>query len=268
MSDIPRDRRAGDDPDREAGSTPAAFPATGDATADDTTADDTPTHDTTTHDTTTHDTTTRDTTTVHAPAGDDTGRIRAGDAAGDAAAGSGTAAERQRRQRRRRRLVVTGVAVAAALVVIALCAGGLAALRSFRWISDDSREETRQIQLRRDASCLELEERLNRVAPPGSTPNPPARAVAIRNENAALRPYLAELELRSSDRGRALDAWRQLLDARTAYAEALDKQAPSRTPAFFVVPRTPDGAAVADQLTRWSPAACAGPVRRLAVPDL
>jgi hypothetical protein len=208
----------------------------------------------------------RDATGGHPSAGDgtdgDTGT------AGGTTTGAETAGERERRQRRRRRLVVTGVAVAAALLVIALCAGGLAVLRSVSWFSDDDREEIRQGRLRRDASCLELEERLNRVAPPGSAANPASRAVAIRNENVALRPYLAELELRAADGGRSLDGWRQLLDARTAYAEALDKQAPSRTPAFFIAPRTTEGATVADQLARWSPAACAGPVRRLAVPDL
>jgi len=59
-----------------------------------------------------------------------------------------------------------------------------------------------------------------------------------------------------------------VLDARTAYAEALDLQAKSRTPAFFVAPRAPDGRTVTDLLIQWSPAPCAGPVRRLAAPDL
>ena len=163
---------------------------------------------------------------------------------------------------------MAGVAVAAALLVVALCAAGLAALRAVSGDPDDDDREVARSRQRQDTSCLELEERLNRVAPPGSAANPAARAGAIRNENAALRPYLSELELRGPDNGRALDGWRQLLDARTTYAEALDKQAPSRTPAFFVAPRTTDGAAVADQLARWSPAACAGPVRRLAAPDL
>jgi hypothetical protein len=64
------------------------------------------------------------------------------------------------------------------------------------------------------------------------------------------------------------DAWRELLDARTAFAEDLDAQAKSRSPAFFVVPAPRDGVSLADQLARWSPAGCAGPIRRLAAPDL
>jgi hypothetical protein len=42
----------------------------------------------------------------------------------------------------------------------------------------------------------------------------------------------------------------------------------SKAPAFYVPPRAADGAAVSDQLIGRSPAACAGAVRRLAVPDL
>jgi hypothetical protein len=48
----------------------------------------------------------------------------------------------------------------------------------------------------------------------------------------------------------------------------LDAQAKTRTPAFFVAPRTADGRAVTDELADRSPAACAGPIRRLAAPDL
>jgi hypothetical protein len=108
-----------------------------------------------------------------------------------------------------------------------------------------------------------LEQRLNRLVPPGATATPQARAVAIRDENTAVRIYVTVVR-----HPRDQDAWRQVLDARTAYAEALDRQAKSRTPAFFVTPRTPDGRPVTDLLIRWSPAPCAGPVRRLAAPDL
>jgi hypothetical protein len=87
--------------------------------------------------------------------------------------------------------------------------------------------------------------------------------VAVRDENAAVRIYVDEL----TDR-QAQDGWRQLLVARTAYAEALDVQAKSKTPAFYVPPRAADGAAVSDQLIGRSPESCAGAVRRLAVPDL
>ena len=156
---------------------------------------------------------------------------------------------------------MAGIAVAAALVVFALCAGALgvvSAVSGFRDRAADARESHRQ----RATSCLELEQRLNRLTPPGATGTPQARATAIRDENAAVRIYVQQA--RSE---REQNAWRQLLDARTAYAEALGEQAKTRTPAFFVTPRADDGSAVADQLARWSPAPCAGAIRRLAAPD-
>jgi hypothetical protein len=52
------------------------------------------------------------------------------------------------------------------------------------------------------------------------------------------------------------------------FADALDRQARSRTPAFYVAPRTADGRAVTDDLVDRSPAPCAGALRRLAAPDL
>jgi hypothetical protein len=171
-------------------------------------------------------------------------------------------ADAARRQRNRRRWLVAGIAVAAALVAVALCAGVLgvvSAVSGFRDRSADAREDRRQ----QDTACLELEQRLNKLLPPGATGTPQTRAIAIRNENAAVRIYVA-----ASPGTREQDAWRQLLDARTAYAEALDQQAKARTPAFFVAPKAGDGSAVADQLVRWSPAACAGAIRRLATPDL
>ena len=67
---------------------------------------------------------------------------------------------------------------------------------------------------------------------------------------------------------RRQDGWRRLLDARTAYAEALDRQARARTPAFFVAPRDRDGRGLAGELIDGSPAPCAGVVRRLAAPDI
>jgi thioesterase domain-containing protein len=163
---------------------------------------------------------------------------------------------------RRQRLVVAGIAVAAALVAIALCAGVLGVVSAVSGARDraaDAREDRRQ----QDTACLELERRLNHLTPPGATATPQARATAIRDENAAVRIYVAA----TSDT-REQDAWRQLLDARTAYAEALEQQAKARTPAFFVAPKTSDGSAVSDQLAQWSPASCAGLIRRLAAPDL
>jgi hypothetical protein len=169
--------------------------------------------------------------------------------------------EAGRRQRRRRRLFVTGIAVAAALIILALCAGVLGVISAVSGVRDQA-ADARESRRLRETSCLELEQRLNRLTPPGATANPPARATAIRDENSAVRIYVEQA--RSE---REQNAWRQLLDARTAYAEALMQQAKTRTPAFFVAPRAEDGSAVTDQLARWSPAACAGAIRRLAAPD-
>jgi hypothetical protein len=146
--------------------------------------------------------------------------------------------------------------------VIALCAGTFAvasAIDGFQDRTDDARE-TRRL---RDGECLGLEQRLNRLVPPGATATPQARAVAIRDENSAVRIYVSQIRQPGDQ-----DGWRQLLDARTAYAEALDLQAKSRTPAFYVPPRVPDGVAVTEVLVDRSPEPCAGPIRRLAVPDL
>ena len=166
------------------------------------------------------------------------------------------------RQRRRRRWFVIGIAVAAAIVVGSLCAGAVSVVSTI----DDARDraaEARDARLLRDTECLDLERRLNRLTPPGATTGPAVRATAIRNENAAVRIYVDRL-----DDQRAEDAWRQLLDARTVFADALDRQATARTPAFYVAPRTTDGQAVTDELAQWSPATCAGPIRRLAAPEL
>jgi hypothetical protein len=147
-------------------------------------------------------------------------------------------------------------------VVIALCAGGLAVLRAVSGFQDDA-ADARDDRRLRDGACLELENRLNHLIPPGATGTPQARAVAIRDENAATRIYVGRLAEQ-----RVSDGWRELLDARTSFAEALDAQAKTRTTAFYVAPAPRDEVSLADQLVRWSPAACAGPIRRLAVPDL
>jgi hypothetical protein len=166
------------------------------------------------------------------------------------------------RLRRRRRLFVTGIAVAAAIIVIALCAGALSIAAAVHGTRDRA-TDARQARQLRNSACLELEQRLNRLTPPGATTTPPARAVAVQSENAAVRIYVGELRSQ-----RDQDAWRQLLDARTTYAEALTLQAKTRTPAFYVAPRTSDGRALADELAQWSPASCAGAIHRLAAPDL
>jgi len=166
------------------------------------------------------------------------------------------------RQRRRRRWFVTGIAAAAAIVVIALCAGALSVVSAVNGVRDRA-ADAREARALRENDCLDLEKRLNRLVPPGSTTGPTPRATAIRDENAAVRIYVGQLDTQRDE-----DAWRQLLDARTVFADALDRQAKSRTPAFYVAPRTDNGPAVADELVQWSPAACAGAIRRLAAPEL
>jgi hypothetical protein len=125
-------------------------------------------------------------------------------------------------------------------------------------------------------ACITLETRLNRLTPPGATSGPAARATAIRDENAAVQLFLAEIEQMrddrrvgmDGDRGDRLGRWRALLAARTVYAEALDRQVRAGGPAFFVAPRTRHGGSVIERLDRIAPASCQGPIRRLAAPDL
>ena len=166
-------------------------------------------------------------------------------------------------QRRRRRWFVAAISAGAALVVVALCAGTVGVVTAFTGFRDRT-DVVREDRRTRVDDCLSLEQRLNKLTPPGATANPAARAVAVRDENAAVRIYVGQL---GTDRG-GLDGWRELLDARTAYAEALDVQAESRAPAFFVAPRAADGGAVTEQMIRRSPDTCAGSIRRLATPDL
>jgi hypothetical protein len=157
---------------------------------------------------------------------------------------------------------VAGISIGAALIVIALCAGALAVVDA---VSDvrESASDARESRDLRDQSCLELERRLNRLNPPGAAAGPAGRAVAVRDENSAVRIYVGEI----SD-ARAQDGWRQLLDARAVYADALDRQSKSRTPAFYVSPRNADDEPLAEDLIGLSPSSCAGPIRRLAAPDL
>lgn len=195
----------------------------------------------------------------------------AGSTSGGAAAGWRSRAARltfagpegDARKRRRQRLFIVGLAAGAVLIVVALCIGGLAVISAFSHDARDDIHAVREDHRLRDTACLELEQRLNRLTPPGATTTPQARAVAVRDENAATRIYVSQLQGE-----RTGDGWRQVLDARTAYAEALDAQAKSRTPAFYVAPRTADGRVVTDELDQFSPAPCAGPIRRLAAPDL
>ncbi|MEU4213859.1 hypothetical protein [Actinoplanes sp. NPDC026623] len=180
----------------------------------------------------------------------------------ETSAGTEAGPEDNARKRRRRRLFIAGISVGAALIVIATCTGGLAVINA---VSDlrDAADDARERQRLRDSACVALETRLNRLVPPGATTTPRARAVAVRNENAATRIYVVQLQDEQAG-----DGWRQLLDARTAFAEGLEAQAKSRTPAFYVAPESADKVSVSEQLIRWSPAPCAGAIRRLATPDL
>jgi hypothetical protein len=158
---------------------------------------------------------------------------------------------------RTRRWIVAGVIAAVVIVLllagVAIVAAGRLAQRLDR--DGDDRADAQE-------ACLTLESRLNRLVPPGATTGPASRAVAIRDENLAVRLFLTDLE--RADRDEWSDWWRELLDARTAYAEALNRQTRTNEPAFFTPPRTRlDGRA-----DRRVPDACRAAVRRLAAPDL
>jgi hypothetical protein len=172
--------------------------------------------------------------------------------------------------RRRRRLIAIGGAVFAAFV-IAVCAGGIALISAIDGLADRAEENERSVA-RTDAACFELERRLNRLAPPGAAEDPRDRATAVRNENAAVRPFLAELDgLPGENREHRQDwrdAWSRLVEARDAYAGALDRQATGGEPAFFVPPQGQRGKPVVERLVDAGPDACDGAVRRLAAPDL
>lgn len=181
--------------------------------------------------------------------------------------------------RTRRRPWWIGGAVAAAVLILLLCGGAGALAAGFGRLAREA-DDTRGGHARADAACLELEKRLNRLAPPGSAANPGQRAAAIRDENAAVRPFLSEIEQlrvgwhdadRDDDDRRARggwdEAWRQLVDARSAYADALDRQVTKGEPAFFLAPQDRRGRPVLKEL-RHAPESCAAAIRRLAAPDL
>ncbi|MEV4617943.1 hypothetical protein AB0J74_04380 [Asanoa sp. NPDC049573] len=168
---------------------------------------------------------------------------------------------------RRQRWLVIGAAVVAAVVVLGACTGiGIGAVRVVDAVNDGGHR-----MLRVDDACQALEVRLNRVAPPGAATGPRERARAIRDENAAVKPFLDELTAgrrdRERDDDRMLAEWTQLVDARTAYADGLDRQVSTGAPAFFVAPRNERGGAVVERLERRHDD-CAASVRRLAAPDL
>ncbi|MBF9130394.1 hypothetical protein I0C86_15715, partial [Plantactinospora sp. S1510] len=181
--------------------------------------------------------------------------------------------------RRRRWLIGGGIAGAAVLVLLVCgCLGAFAAGLG-RFAHEADRERT--AQARAESACRELEKRLNRLSPPGAAASPGQRAAAIRDENAAVRPFLSEIErLRgwwSDDEDEDEDgddardgrgeSWRELVDARTSYADALDRQVTNGEPAFFLAPQDRAGRPVLDRLER-GPESCAAAARRLAAPDL
>jgi hypothetical protein len=180
--------------------------------------------------------------------------------------------------RRRRRFLIGGVIALAVLLVIAGCVGTAVVIRTgvrvAERVDDGDRRRDRLAE-----ACGELETRLNRLTPPGATGGDPRRrADAVRDENTALRPLLVELESMNADRddddwdgsrdGDWASGWRQLVEARTAYADALDRQAASGDPAFFLPPQAERGGSVVDLLERRGPDSCEGSVRRLGHPDL
>ncbi|MEV0727562.1 hypothetical protein [Polymorphospora sp. NPDC050346] len=186
------------------------------------------------------------------------------------------------RPRRRRRLWIAIAAGVFGTLVLVGCVGA-AGLAVVLGRTADEVERVTHGRDRVQTACLELETRLNRLSPPGAAPTPQRRATAIRDENAAVRPFLVELdELRQrhddgdlddlddddlDDRSGWEQGWLRLIDARVAYADALDRQAASGDPAFFIAPRTGEGRPVVDRLVEGPPS-CAGTVRRLAAPDL
>jgi hypothetical protein len=178
------------------------------------------------------------------------------------------------RPNRRRWFIGLGIGLAA-LLIIGTCAGvGAVFVAAGRFF--DELGDTEAGARRADSACSELERRLNRVSPPGAAADPRGRAVAIRNENTAVRPFLNEMEDLSiewqvgtdGDRRDWIGWWRQLVDARTAYADALDRQAAGGEPAFFVAPQARRGETVVDRMDWIAPDPCRGAIRRLAEPDL
>ncbi|GIF64643.1 hypothetical protein Ais01nite_26780 [Asanoa ishikariensis] len=164
------------------------------------------------------------------------------------------------------------IVVAAVVVVLGACTGISIGVARLVGAVDEASADGRD-RVRVDDACRALEVRLNRVAPPGSAAGPRQRAVAIRNENAALQPFLDDLrrvaERDRDDRAddRTVNMWTELVEARTAYANALDRQASSGAPAFFVAPSGDRDLPVLERLEDLH-RDCSPSVRRLGAPDL
>jgi hypothetical protein len=181
-------------------------------------------------------------------------------------------------RRRQLQLIGAGIGVAVVLNLMACAGFGALALGIGRLVREAG--QTRQAHARRDVACLELEQRLNRLVPPGAATTPARRAAAIRDENVAVQPFLSEIDqlpgwhgMRDGDDGNSgeptgwTDSWHRLVDARAAYADALDRQVSNGQPAFFLAPKDQRGRPVLDELRR-EPQSCVGVERRLSAPDL
>jgi hypothetical protein len=157
----------------------------------------------------------------------------------------------------------------ASLLIVAVVCSTLVARGAMRLsASADARGEARS---RVDTACAALETRLNRLAPPGATTGADERATAIRYENVAVEPLVTELDQVSSltDRYRPFRAdWQRLVDSREQFARALDTQAQTGRPAFFVLTRDADGRELVGQILSRGPDTCDASARRLATPDL
>ena len=170
---------------------------------------------------------------------------------------------------RRRRWWVAGITAGAVLIVLALCTAAGLVIAGIDRAADRGEDRHRRTD-QTNAACFELERRLNRVSPPGAALDLRRRAAAIRDENAAVRPFVEQIDTFTGDGDRYahwVEWWRQLIAARITYADALDRQATGGEPAFFLPPQTERGRSVTERLEEGA-SACAGSVRRLASPDL
>jgi hypothetical protein len=175
---------------------------------------------------------------------------------------------------RRRTWWIWAVGVAVIVVVVSVAVTALVVGVRFAGANSDARGA----HVDAVRACGELETRLNRLVPPGATRDPKQRAAAVRAENSAVTPFLAELDAmprgwlgrRSFDRHSEdyLSAWRRLVDARSAYADALDGEASGGERAFFLMPRDRDGDPIGTMLERSRLERCDAAVRRLTRPDL
>jgi hypothetical protein len=176
--------------------------------------------------------------------------------------------------RRRRRLTIAAVAGAAVLVLLVCGCLGAFAAGIGRYAKESDREQTARV--RAESACRDLEKRLNRLIPPGAAESPGQRATAIRDENSAVAPFLSELERlhgrwqeegdEDDDRDGRGTSWRQLVDARASYADALDRQVTNGEPAFFLAPQDREGRPLLDRLER-GPESWGAAARGFSLPD-